>query len=231
MPNNNVWSNVLVEEDLCETVAKLNKSQDGDSYRSDRGVESYEIDDKNRIKFQNQNHLNLNPKLINNLIPLNTNKDFSIHSVKDRLTQISTYDETKKRDHIKATQYDTDAKVTKEIMFILNEERDNVISKCVQVLGRRKALEILYATEDILDNGGMLTADGFRHRTPGGVYFFLVRRDESILNCQRKQIFIDEAIFKKQKKKEKRKRYLYSIQLLIIIFKFLNISKFFKSET
>jgi hypothetical protein len=34
----------------------------------------------------------------------------------------------------------------------------------VSVLGRKKALEILYATEDIEENGGMLTTVSFINR-------------------------------------------------------------------
>ena len=87
-------------------------------------------------------------------------------------------------------------------------------------------MEILYATEDIQDNGGMLTSvrlplsfrqvmnicvlivfflkEGNRTRTPGGVYIQLIRKDDTILNCQRKQIFIEDAIKKKKQKAVKR---------------------------
>lgn len=82
-------------------------------------------------------------------------------------------------------------------MFIFKE-------RCVKSLGRKKALEILYATEDIQERGGMLTSDGYRKRSPGGVYIQLVRKDDTILNCQRKNIFIEDFLKKKKQKQMKR---------------------------
>jgi len=46
--------------------------------------------------------------------------------------------------------------------------------------------------------------EGNRTRTPGGVYIQLIRKDDTILNCQRKQIFIEDAIKKKKQKAVKR---------------------------
>jgi phosphorylated adapter RNA export protein len=101
--------------------------------------------------------------------------------------------------------------------------------RCVKALGKKKSLELLYATEDIQEKGGMLTSvinlyylkienkiptfingfyfkDNRRKRSPGGVYFQLIKQDETILNAQRKQIFIEDEIKKKQAKKLKRLR-------------------------
>lgn len=68
-------------------------------------------------------------------------------------------------------------------------------------MGKKKCLELLYATEDIQQNGGMVTSDGNRKRTLGGVYFQLIKKDDTILNCQRSQIFIEEV---EKRKKQKR---------------------------
>ena len=35
-----------------------------------------------------------------------------------------------------------------------------LLARCVNVLGKKKSLELLYATEDIQASGGMLTAVG-----------------------------------------------------------------------
>jgi hypothetical protein len=59
-------------------------------------------------------------------------------------------------------------------------------------------------TQDIIDNGGMLTADGKRYRTPGGIYLQLVKVDETILKCQRNQILIKELYQKQRKNQIKR---------------------------
>ena len=49
-----------------------------------------------------------------------------------------------------------------------------------------------------------LLKEGHRRRTPGGVYIQLIRKDETILNCQRKKIFIEDSIKKKHQKAVKR---------------------------
>ena len=46
--------------------------------------------------------------------------------------------------------------------------------------------------------------EGHRRRTAGGVYMQLIRKDETILNCQRKKIFIEDSIKKKHQKAAKR---------------------------
>lgn len=48
--------------------------------------------------------------------------------------------------------------------------------------------------------------EGNRKRSPGGIYLQLVKRDDTILGMQRKQIFIEDAIKKKEAKKIKRLR-------------------------
>ena len=79
-----------------------------------------------------------------------------------------------------------------------------LLDRCVKVLGRKKALEILFATQDIEEIGGMFTSDGNRRRSPGGVYLQLIKRDDSILSVQKKQIFIEDEDKKKKKKIVKR---------------------------
>ena len=98
----------------------------------------------------------------------------------------------------------------------------------MKVLGRKKSLEILFATQDIEEIGGMFTSvriqvsptrclatpvesfnsfiwkDGNRRRSPGGVYLQLIKRDDSILAVQKKQIFIEDEDKKKKKKIVKR---------------------------
>ena len=50
------------------------------------------------------------------------------------------------------------------------------------------------------------TQEGTRRRTPGGVYLNLVKRDESILECQRSQIILKEVSPEKKKRKNLIKR-------------------------
>lgn len=51
------------------------------------------------------------------------------------------------------------------------------IERLVQCCGADQARSWLTAAQAIEANGGMLTRDGARRRTPGGVYFHVVRQD------------------------------------------------------
>lgn len=51
------------------------------------------------------------------------------------------------------------------------------IDQIVEALGEDRALELLEQTMAIEESGGMLVADGSRRRSPGGVFFHLVRKE------------------------------------------------------
>jgi hypothetical protein len=55
-----------------------------------------------------------------------------------------------------------------------------------------------------LFNQHWFNKEGDRYRTAGGVYIQLLRKDDSLLNCQRKKIFIEDAERKKRQKQAKR---------------------------
>jgi hypothetical protein len=50
-----------------------------------------------------------------------------------------------------------------------------LLHKVVKKLGPEQALAFLKETQEIEAQGGLLLPDGSRHRTPGGVFFYLVR--------------------------------------------------------
>ncbi len=52
----------------------------------------------------------------------------------------------------------------------------NQIRRIVQRLGPEAALAVLEETKQIEAQGGLMLPDGSRRRTPGGVFFFLVRQ-------------------------------------------------------
>ena len=80
--------------------------------------------------------------------------------------------------------------VTKLITEQLGEQEPGprqTVSRSVQILGVEAALALLQQTHETEAAGGSLVPDGSRRRTPGGVYFLLVRQQAS--GAQRKQIF------------------------------------------
>jgi hypothetical protein len=50
------------------------------------------------------------------------------------------------------------------------------IKRSVEFLGVDEARELFEATQQIEADGGMLTTDGKRRRTPGGVYHYLLKK-------------------------------------------------------
>ena len=58
----------------------------------------------------------------------------------------------------------------------LGEREENRLRRTTLALGLVRANELLAATLDLETDGGLLTADGSRRRTPGGVFFTLVKQ-------------------------------------------------------
>jgi phosphorylated adapter RNA export protein len=72
----------------------------------------------------------------------------------------------------------------------LNETEKRVVEKIetiVSRLGIEQSLAYLQETQTIESQGGMLLADGSRRRTPGGVFFYLVKQGEKSSKSQNQQ--------------------------------------------
>src|SRR5713226_5776566 len=59
---------------------------------------------------------------------------------------------------------------------VLQEPNRPLLTQVLRVLGTDRTTAILTETLQCEANGGMLTTDGTRRRTPGGVFFQLVRQ-------------------------------------------------------
>lgn len=67
------------------------------------------------------------------------------------------------------------AKVVAELARRLQEPKVELLERCVTVLGIPQCLKLLGMVEDIEANGGLMTLDKSRRRTPGGVFFYILR--------------------------------------------------------
>lgn len=78
---------------------------------------------------------------------------------------------------IKVTSSDAPSAVADELIRVLKEPETmkETFDRVVLTIGADSALKFLHDTEDIERNGGLMTMDGRRRRTPGGVYLFLVK--------------------------------------------------------
>ena len=77
--------------------------------------------------------------------------------------------------------------LTTEIAQSLNEPNVMLVDRVVKGLGAERAHAFWQQALEIEANGGLMTADGQRRRTPGGVFFQLVRKGVS--KKERKAIF------------------------------------------
>jgi len=164
LKKNNIWSDTLIETNLCDDVCSKFSSFDDpepeklDNFviKQDRCIESYDFT-KRPVKTSpgsqsKKNHLSL--------IDCNQAKQSNFvknNNINERIGPLVQFDENKSRAHIIANEFDSNELVTKEIVKHLNEPKSELIERVVNVLGKKKALELLYATEDIQSNGGMLT--------------------------------------------------------------------------
>lgn len=74
-----------------------------------------------------------------------------------------------------------------EIVEALNEPNGVLVRKVVETIGTERTREYFQQTLDIEARGGMLVVSGKRRRTPGGVFFYLVRK--GISKAERKTLF------------------------------------------
>jgi phosphorylated adapter RNA export protein len=72
-----------------------------------------------------------------------------------------------------------DALTPARLAQILQEPRRDVLTKVLRVLGPARTTALLVETLHTEAAGGLRTVDGTRRRTPGGVFFHLVRQQVS----------------------------------------------------
>ncbi|XP_039998651.1 phosphorylated adapter RNA export protein [Xiphias gladius] len=108
------------------------------------------------------------------------------------------------------TEDDPEDKVADEIAHRLQEPKKDLIERVVQVVGKKKAIELLGETATLEESGGVYTMDGSRRRTPGGVYLNLLKSTPSITKAQIRQIFLEEQHkeYKSKKAAQKRRRHM-----------------------
>ncbi|PVD37812.1 hypothetical protein C0Q70_00414 [Pomacea canaliculata] len=96
--------------------------------------------------------------------------------------------------------------VTYAIAKALKEKKIHLIRKVVEVIGQTKALHLLEETEEKEADGGMLTMNGSRRRTPGGVYLQLLKQQPDVTKEQIDKIFEEENRWFLENKKRKKIR-------------------------
>lgn len=165
---NNIWGSVLQEQLLTETLEHCSVEKawvDGD-----RACESYDF----RRKA-------LDPRESPPSSPKGCKRP-----VHERLGRRGKTEEENKKPMSK------EAVVAQQIADRLKEPKKDLLERVVHILGEEKAQQLLNMAEDVESAGGLMTYDKSRRRTPGGVFFHLLKNDRSVRPRQRRAIFANE---------------------------------------
>lgn len=71
----------------------------------------------------------------------------------------------------------------------LEEEKADLIIRVVAVIGKEASLSLYKVTQKVEKNGGMLTMNKLRRRTPGGIFLFLLKTSDKIDENLKKEVF------------------------------------------
>lgn len=96
------------------------------------------------------------------------------------------------------------AEVAADIAARLDETNVELVERVVQILGVTRSRKLLGMTEDIEATGGLLVRDKSRRRTPGGVFFFLVKANTS--KEEANMVFADEIRQRERMRKKYRRQ-------------------------
>nr|XP_046234404.1 phosphorylated adapter RNA export protein [Scatophagus argus]XP_046234405.1 phosphorylated adapter RNA export protein [Scatophagus argus] len=219
---NNIWGSVVQEQCQDAVAAELGVfGMEGEVSMSSRNVETYnyvlarKIMEKER-EMENQKDKGEVSMLDAELEEYMKERDSEERaggdakrkrSVRERLGPRAEMD-IKGRYEI--TEDDPEDKVADEIAHRLQEPKKDLIVRIVEVIGKKKAIELLGETVTLEETGGVYTIDGSRRRTPGGVYINLLKNTPSITKAQVRKIFSEEQQkeYKIKKTAQKRRRHL-----------------------
>ncbi|XP_055917339.1 phosphorylated adapter RNA export protein [Eupeodes corollae] len=195
-----IWASSLQEETLTENMRGIGVRHD---IRSDRNVENYDYTLKYRLNGENSLKRRLSTSSDEH-----SENDFHQQAkrsraggVKSRLGQrshrpsesSSEYNEPR---HIVDLEEPVVGRppleIAREMANKLFEEKDELLVRIVEVIGPDLAVEMFKETQRIERDGGMMILNGKRRRTPGGVFFFLLKNHDRITPDEMKLIFYDE---------------------------------------
>ncbi|KAL3866943.1 hypothetical protein ACJMK2_044190 [Sinanodonta woodiana] len=212
---NNVWGSVLQEQTLTQNLSACGVEQPNAQTLIERDVESYDY----KKKFTDNRPRAMPVVNDDSLGPFDKVSDLQEVDIypekrrgkKRKAAHNRINDNVKKQfksisNKIEITAEDSETEVVNTIADMLNEPKIELIERIVETIGKGKAIELLHHTKRTEESGGMLTLDGARRRTPGGVYIQLMKTDKNVTNQQKKQIFKEEYDARNKAKKEQRKR-------------------------
>jgi hypothetical protein len=177
---------MIQEETLMETMKTIDVTR---KRKNDRGAEAYDFpfdDDKRKWKKRRLEHSGNESSSSNSSSKSrkrkkNVNRHKKYMPVSRVLPQIES--------SIEGPEIEEFAN---ELAEHLEEQNLELIRRVVIVIGKAASLEIYKTTQDVEREGGMLTMNRVRRRTPGGVFLFLLKESSFLSDESRRLIFSNE---------------------------------------
>ncbi|KAK6623924.1 hypothetical protein RUM44_010780 [Polyplax serrata] len=92
--------------------------------------------------------------------------------------------------------------IATDIANKLYEEKEDLILRAIKILGKEAVISIFEETQEIESSGGMLIMNGARRRTPGGVFFHLIKTSDDLPREKINEVFSeDKRAYAKNRKK------------------------------
>ncbi|KAM3587745.1 uncharacterized protein V6R79_013168 [Siganus canaliculatus] len=219
---NNIWGSVVQEQCQDAVAAELGIfGMEGEISMSSRNVETYnyvlarKIMEKEREleREKDQGEVSMLDTELEDYMKGKHSEERAGGDAKRKRTakeRLGPRAEMDIKGRYEITEDDPDDKVADEIAYRLQEPKKDLIERVVEVVGKKKAIELLGETATLEETGGVYTMDGSRRRTPGGVYLNLLKNTPSITKAQIKKIFLEENqnVCKSKKAAQKRRRHV-----------------------
>ncbi|KAK2704521.1 phosphorylated adapter RNA export protein-like isoform X2 [Artemia franciscana] len=185
---NDIWSNAILEQTFEEEVKSFNISRKANEVKRDVESFFYDVTNENGEKIEIEDWKE-------------DVAEVKTETVKEDFDQLLTKEKERrgvKRGHRKpkkkiqskndgarylqplvTTAENKNEEVAKDIQTKLFENNYDLIENIVNTLGKEAAIRLYNETRDVEEMGGLKTVDNYRRRTSGGVFFFLVRKDDN----------------------------------------------------
>lgn len=192
-----IWCQSLQDEALAENLGSCEVGEKSDFLVEDRSVENYNFS----LKFQDEEK---------GLKRRHDSETSQSEDLRHKLGKRPSHPQCEERIimPLKHNEESSDQDLADDMANRLLEVESDLVLRTVQFAGKKEAIHFFEKTQEIEKSGGMWLESQKRRRTPGGVFFFLVKNDRHLPQGVIKTIFDDpkKRILEKQKKQMNKRR-------------------------
>ncbi|KAJ1531118.1 hypothetical protein ONE63_005940 [Megalurothrips usitatus] len=209
---NNVWTASIQEETIINDLENIDGLQ---KFSRERGVESYDFTLNPERCAMILTGMSDDENINRDEHPDNTHDEMSLDSNVDLRSKLSNKRRYEERGNVKQrlgrrpspsdiddklmqeriihdlskTEGDSTDEIARDMAKKLLETQEDLILRVINTLGKERAIALYQKTQSIEADGGMLIMNGSRRRSPGGVFFFLVKNGDNISDHEKQTIF------------------------------------------